>query len=410
MTTTDAIDAPTLPALMAQTLGDLVEGVAVLHRMQASIGARIAELVDQAREWSEVGESLSTGAASEWGPQERARRSLVAELAVALRMPERSVEALVAESRALVHDLPATLEALAGGRITERHAQVMVDHATSLAASARGTFEEAALTHAERLTPRAFDRAARRMRERMHPESIDSRQRVAAEQRSVAVEPARDGMGWLTAYLPATAAYGIDDHLTEIARARQRAGDPRTLTPLRADILAELLLGGDDAESIRAQILVTVPALTLLGRSDEPAILEGYGPIDIETARGLAGGAAGWMRILTHPETGAVLSVGRDRYRAPADLRLALRVRDETCRFPTCTRPARRTDLDHTRDWAHEGVTAIDNLAHLCRHHHRLKHQTGWSVTQAQGGTLEWVSPWGRRASTHPAHAMAPPE
>ena len=55
---------------------------------------------------------------------------------------------------------------------------------------------------------------------------------------------------------------------------------------------------------VRARVLVTVPVLTLLGRSAEPA-LEGYGPIDIDTARELAAGAPGLVRILTHPETGA---------------------------------------------------------------------------------------------------------
>jgi hypothetical protein len=46
-------------------------------------------------------------------------------------------------------------------------------------------------------------------------------------------------------------------------------------------------------------------------------MLEGYGPIDIETARRLAADAPGFTRILTHPETGAVLSLGRDRYAIP---------------------------------------------------------------------------------------------
>lgn len=55
---------------------------------------------------------------------------------------------------------------------------------------------------------------------------------------------------------------------------------------------AELLLdgrlnsGGD--RGIRPRVLVTVPALTLLGVSDEPATLEGYGPIDHDTAMRLA--------------------------------------------------------------------------------------------------------------------------
>jgi hypothetical protein len=63
----------------------------------------------------------------------------------------------------------------------------------------------------------------------------------------------------------------------------------------------------------------------LLGRDDLPATLDGYGPIDPVTARTLAGHAPSFIRLLTHPETGAVLSVGRDNYRVPQDLKNWLR-------------------------------------------------------------------------------------
>ncbi len=46
-------------------------------------------------------------------------------------------------------------------------------------------------------------------------------------------------------------------------------------------------------------------------------MVEGIGPIPVDRARELAGGAEAWTRILTHPETGMVLSVGRAQYRPP---------------------------------------------------------------------------------------------
>src|SRR3712207_8272050 len=39
-------------------------------------------------------------------------------------------------------------------------------------------------------------------------------------------------------------------------------------------------------------------------------------------------------------------------------------------------------DIDHTRAWAEDGVTVEDNLAHLCRGHHRLKHGSRWRMRQ----------------------------
>ncbi|MCU6480375.1 hypothetical protein [Arthrobacter sp. A2-55] len=53
-----------------------------------------------------------------------------------------------------------------------------------------------------------------------------------------------------------------------------------------------------------AKISVTVPALTLLGTSEEPGHLEGYGPIPPAQARELAAGSRWWERLLTDPATG----------------------------------------------------------------------------------------------------------
>lgn len=44
-------------------------------------------------------------------------------------------------------------------------------------------------------------------------------------------------------------------------------------------------------------------------------------------------------------------------------------------------------------DWAYGGPTTLSNLAHLCRRHHTLTHETDWQVEQLPGGTLRWISP-----------------
>jgi len=160
---------------------------------------------------------------------------------------------------------------------------------------------------------------------------------------------------------------------TAVADTRGTTSEPRWSV---AGVADRISLG-----DIKPQVAVTVPVMTLLGLSDEPGDLAGHGPIDAHTARRLAAQAPSFLRILTHPETGAVLSVGRDRYAVPADLRSWLRLRDETCRFPGCSRRAQRCDIDHVKDWAHGGTTDHDNLIHLCRKHHRLKHTTGWTVS-----------------------------
>jgi hypothetical protein len=200
--------------------------------------------------------------------------------------------------------------------------------------------------------------------------------------------------------------------------AQQQPNEDRTLTQLRVDATTDLLLDGTiegrPETSIRPSVAVTVPVLSMLGINNskgelELPVLEGYGPIDIETATRLAGAATSWLRVLTNPETGVMLSVGRERYRVPAALRSFLRHVDGTCRKPGCSRPAIRCDVDHTQEWQHGGQTAHDNLAHLCAKHHAEKHHTGAQVEYLPNGDIQWTMPSGRRYISEPSNRFMPP-
>ena len=127
---------------------------------------------------------------------------------------------------------------------------------------------------------------------------------------------------------------------------------------------------------VRPEMDVSVPVLTLLGVSEMPGTLNGVIPIDADTARQLARAAPSFTRVLTDPENGAVLSVGRKRYRPPRDLARYIRLRDGTCRFPGCNRRARRAEIDHTIQRQNGGPTRWDNLAclcELCRYRHNAR-------------------------------------
>ena len=82
-------------------------------------------------------------------------------------------------------------------------------------------------------------------------------------------------------------------------------------------------------------------------------------------------------------------------------LRRAVRDRDGTCRMWGCTRPAASCDLDHAVPWP-AGPTSAENLAALCRRHHRLKQQHRWQYALAPDATAVWGSPIGQRRLTWP--------
>ena len=78
-------------------------------------------------------------------------------------------------------------------------------------------------------------------------------------------------------------------------------------------------------------------------------------------------------------------------------------LRDPACVFPYCDKPARDCDLDHTDayvemdDGGPPGQTHPDNLAPLCRRHHRAKTFRGWSYSRNRDGSYTWTGPRGHR-------------
>jgi hypothetical protein len=117
-------------------------------------------------------------------------------------------------------------------------------------------------------------------------------------------------MAWLKAYLKADEAQAAFDRLTHLAKNLDESELPkeerRTMDQRRADAFRDLMIDGVGLDGlgrgIRGTVAITVPVLTLLGRSDEPAILNGHGPIDPDTARMIVGTATSFTRILVQPE------------------------------------------------------------------------------------------------------------
>jgi len=102
--------------------------------------------------------------------------------------------------------------------------------------------------------------------------------------------------------------------------------------------------------------------------------------VSAETSRRLSCDA-GRVEI-RHGPGGSILDVGRRTRTVPPALRRALEARDQGCRFPGCG--LRFAEGHHVTHWADGGETKLDNLVLLCRHHHRLLHEGGW--------TMQW---WG---------------
>jgi hypothetical protein len=82
-------------------------------------------------------------------------------------------------------------------------------------------------------------------------------------------------------------------------------------------------------------------------------------------------------------------------YEVPDRLTTQTRLRNLTCVFPHCTRPARHCDCDHRIPYHQGGTTCTCNIAPLCRGHHRLKTHSTWTYTVLDPGSYLWSSPHG---------------
>src|SRR3954471_8566674 len=402
----------------------LIDRLSLSAARATSMAAERFEFLDQLRleAETETGATWAQRDSLEW-------RSLRAEVAAALSIHERSAEAQLDLARQLVHVFPDTLQGLRTAQFSERHARILVEQSTGLPEHLLAEFEERLLPYAARYVPSRFEGLARRLRESLAPEGMIIRHREALTMRTTGVQPAPDGMAWYGGIIAAEDAVEADKVNQTIAEGMHGAeGETRTLAQIKADVFRDLLLdaagvvppaadGEPPQPSPRARrrvsptVFVQVPILTAMGKGNAFGILEGYGPIDAETARRLAGTAERWLRILTDPETGTIRSFGRLSYRVPEELRRTLRVRDGVCRFVGCTRPADVCDLDHTVPWEEGGGTEDCNLAYLCKGHHHLKHGGRWKVTQDSDGSgiLRWTSGKGKNYTTYPDVVLPPP-
>jgi len=398
-----------LESLRAE-VGAIVEDERTVARIQARRAERIERAHRLALEL--VPKDQSTGG-PKWSTAQVAERQLATELAVELRVTENEAHRLMSTGRGLTGTFQATLEALKQGAFSYRHAHTLVRFGVDLPDEARAEFEETMLSKAADLTVVQFENLARRLTEEVQHETAVERFERAAASRYFARDNAPDGMAYLTHYLPAVEAVAIESMAISIANSAHKAGDPRTLTQLRADAISDLILSGNSsipgvATGIRPKVAITVPALSMLGHDSEAATLEGYGPIDPHTAGHLVVSAPSFLRVLTDPVTGSLLAEGQKRYRPSAILDDFVKLLHRSCRFPQCTRPAGDSDTDHTHDHGLGGETYILNLAPLCPTHHLVKHHTSWSVRQLGDHVLEWTSPLGHVTRTSPPVRMRP--
>ncbi len=247
--------------------------------------------------------------------------------------------------------------------------------------------------------------------ERGDCETSDARQDDSAESSDLTIcgveSVAREGHGDSAESPSEVAACGCGGHgpvhdtahdpachdSAESLRVTSAAPEARPpLSTRRADalgLLAERFLAvapeAEDGLQSADRYLLTIhaPVTALPSRAQvdpaDPPCLEQGPVLSNETVRRIGCDAA-LVRLLESGD-GEPLDVGRKTRVIPPAIRRALKRRDGGCRFPGCDR-TKFVDGHHIEHWADGGETRLSNLVSVCRYHHGLLHEGGYTVVK----------------------------
>jgi Domain of unknown function (DUF222)/HNH endonuclease len=296
----------------------------------------------------------------------------------------------VAISRKLAA-LPKTEQALADGDISYRHVALIAETASQLGDKFEAQAETILVDAAKEVCPWRLQRAIWHLKHCLDSDGVLNDANKTNSRRFLHLSQTFDGVYRIDGWLDAEGGAVLNTALDSVMGPRLE-GDDRSATERRADAAVEMArrqLDGGQLPEVGGQkphLAVSVDMATL---SKEPgsmaAELEWSQPIPAETARRLACDAS-----ITPIIDGEADHTSRV---VPGATRRALIARDKGCRFPGCDCPPAWTDAHHIKHWADGGATTIDNLILLCRRHHRLVHEEGWTLELAQDRELVAIPP-----------------
>ncbi|MCW2571230.1 MAG: endonuclease, partial [Frankiales bacterium] len=290
------------------------------------------------------------------------------------------------------------------------------------------------MAEAATLLPGVLRRRVRALILAVDAQEAARRAAKAAADRKVWSRPIEDSQALLIAKGPAVQIHALELRLTAEARALKKDGDPRPLDHIRFDLLCAHQTSGLTVTPLQA--LLHVPVATALGVSDEPGVLDGYGPlpaplvrelltdaelrkvcVDARTGRVVAAehrtvpptGSPDALRraLLTMVDTATTIDpTPEPRHDPSTTLARDVRLRDPQCDGPGCAMPAGQCELDHHIPYP-DGPTSFTNLRPRSQRCHHAKHH-GWTVTIDPDGTSHWTSPH-RRTYTIPTRDRPPP-
>ena len=184
----------------------------------------------------------------------------------------------------------------------------------------------------------------------------------------------------------------VDD--AEKARADAIVKDPRTTEQLAHDALVEMVriaAGADPGRlfgSRKPAVRVHVDARDL-ERREGAGHLEGQtAAVSIATVERFAC-SDGYVPVIFTPD--GPIDVGMTQRLFTPRQRIALAAIWGGCAHPDCDRPPSWCEAHHAIEWDRGGPTDIANGVLLCRFHHMLIHNMGWTIRPPDRPGGKWL-------------------
>jgi hypothetical protein len=405
--------------------------LAAARRFRRDANAAETGVLEQAVEWARLHEVDDLDEAATW-LVERGRDTgipiagegaplvsefAVAEFATALGLTAESGRNLVAQALELYHRLPKIWARVISGQLAPWRARRIAEETLQLSFEAATYVDQQLAPFAHRTGLAQTQRTVEEAIARFMPEFAAERRDRAAEGRYFSIEHDQvsfAGTSRIHGELDLADALDLEDAVAAGAAQLADLGNTDPLDVRRAAAVGMLARGEQPLDLQPAgpetrtrvvkgrEVVLYVHLSEDALRSHDPDA-----PVRVENAGGqllTAGQIADWCgrddttKVTVKPVIDLNEHASVAQYKVPDWLAERIQLRDHTCVHPWCNRPARRCDTDHIVPYDPDGPpgqTNTENLACLCRLHHRMKTHGGWTYTMIEPGVFLWHSPHG---------------
>ena len=303
-------------------LVDLMRVLEELKSAAAAVQARAAAVFDASQRRVQARAGVPAG---------QLGRGVGAQVALARRDSPHRGSRHLGFGKALVHEMPHTLNALSSGVLSEWRATLLVRETACLDVEDRHRVDElicADPSTLEGVGDRKLIARIRSITQSIDPASQVRRNARAVSDRYVSCRPAPDTMSYLTGLLPVAQGVAVYAALSRAADSLRATGDERGRGQIMADTLVERVTGQATADQVPVEVQLVITDRTLFSqfltpegraaqdhisqgrvwgvpaaRSDTPAYFPGYGIVP-----------GAWARELIC----STLGTGEDRQTSPA--------------------------------------------------------------------------------------------